>query len=75
VQAKVQSGLYGSSSEVVREALRTLHEYEEERSRKLSSLRSDIQLGLEQLHAGKSKKMNHSLIEGIKQRGRKRLNG
>jgi len=75
VQHKVQSGLYGSSSEVVRDALRILHQYEEERNRKLSILRSDVQLGLEQLNTGRSKKMDHSLIKGIKQRGRKRLNG
>ena len=75
VQTKVQSGLYGSSSEVVRDALRILHQFEEERIRKLSALKSEIQIGLEQLHAGRSKKMNDSLIEGIKKRGRERLNG
>lgn len=53
VQHKVESGLYGSSSEVVRGALRILHQFEEEITRKLSSLRSDIQLGLEQLKAGR----------------------
>lgn len=75
VQTKVQSGLYGSSSEVVRDALRILHQFEEERVRKLSSLKSEIQVGLEQLRAGKSKKMDDSLIESIKKRGRERLNG
>lgn len=75
VQNKVQSGLYGSSSEVVRDALRILHQFEEERIRKLSSIRSEIQLGLEQLNAGRFKKMDDSLIKGIKKRGRKRLNG
>lgn len=75
VQNKVQSGLYGSSSEVVRDALRILHQFEEERVRKLSSLKSEIQIGLEQLRAGRSKKMDDSLIESIKKRGRERLNG
>lgn len=75
VQHKVQSGLYGSSSEVVRDALRILHQFEEERIRNLSSLRSDIQLGLEQLKAGRSKKMDAALIESIKKRGPKSLNG
>jgi antitoxin ParD1/3/4 len=74
VQTKVQSGLYGSSSEVVRDALRVLHQFEEERIRKLSSLRSEIQIGLEQLHAGRSKNMDGSLIEAVKKRGRKKLN-
>jgi antitoxin ParD1/3/4 len=75
VHHKVQSGLYGSSSEVVRDALRVLHQYEEERIRKFSSLQTEIQIGLEQLNAGRFKKMDDSLIEGIKERGRKRFNG
>ena len=75
VQDKVQSGLYGSSSEVVRDALRILHQFEQERVRKLSSLQSEIQIGLEQLKTGKSKKLDDSLIESIKKRGRERLNG
>lgn len=75
VQNKVQSGLYGSSSEVVRDALRILHQFEEERVRKLSSLKSEIQIGLEQLRAGRSKKMDDSLVESIKKRGRESLNG
>jgi len=75
VQDKVKSGLYGSSSEVVRDALRILHQFEQERVRKLSSLQSEIQMGLEQLKAGRSKKLDDSLIESIKKRGRERLNG
>lgn len=75
IQNKVQSGLYGSSSEVVRDALRVLHQFEEERVRKLSSLKSEIQIGLEQLKAERSKKMDESLVENIKKRGRERLNG
>ncbi|MDQ8188547.1 type II toxin-antitoxin system ParD family antitoxin [Pelagicoccus sp. SDUM812002] len=75
VQDKVQSGLYGSSSEVVRDALRILHQFEQERVRKLSSLQSEIQIGLEQLRAGRSKKLDDSLIESIKKRGRERRNG
>jgi len=75
VQDKVQSGLYGSSSEVVRAALRILHQFEQERVRKLSSLQSEMQIGLEQLKAGRSKKLDESLIESLKKRGRERLNG
>ena len=74
VQDKVQSGLYGSSSEVVRDALRILHQFEEERVRKLSTLKSEIQIGLEQLKVGKSKKLDDSFVESIKKRGRERLN-
>jgi len=75
VHNKVQSGLYGSSSEVVRDALRVLHQYEEGRVRKFSSLQTEIQIGLEQLNAGRFRKLDDSLIEGIKKRGRKRFNG
>ncbi|MDQ8201253.1 type II toxin-antitoxin system ParD family antitoxin [Pelagicoccus enzymogenes] len=75
VQDKVQSGLYSSSSEVVREALRILHQFEAERARKLSTLQSEIQVGLEQLKAGKSKPMDSTLMKRIKARGRERLNG
>ena len=75
VQSKVQSGLYGSSSEVVRDALRVLHQFEEERLKKFSALKADIQVGLEQLKSGKSKPLNQSLIDDIKSRGRDRING
>jgi len=75
VQTKVQSGLYGSSSEVVRDALRVLHQFEEERHRRFASLRSEVQIGLEQLNAGRSKKMDSSFMESLKKRGRERLNG
>ena len=48
VKRKVESGLYGSSSEVIREALRLL----EERDRRLAALRSDIAVGVEQIEQG-----------------------
>jgi antitoxin ParD1/3/4 len=73
VQKKVQTGLYGSSSEVVRDALRVLHQFEEERIRKFEDLRSDIQVGLEQFNAGHYEAMDDLLVQGIKQRGRSRL--
>ena len=73
VQSKVESGFYGSSSEVVRDALRLLHQFESERIRKLDELRSDIQVGLEQLRAGKGREFDDSLVEEIKKRGRERI--
>ena len=48
VKQKVGSGLYRSSSEVIREALRLL----EERDRRLASLRKDIAVGIEQIEQG-----------------------
>ena len=46
-RAKVESGLYASASEVVREALRLLDERD-----RLIHLRQDIRLGLDELDQG-----------------------
>ncbi len=75
IQSKVETGLYKSSSEVVRDALRILHQYEEERLNKLRTLRSDLQTGLEQFKTGRSEKMNSELIKRIKKQGTERLHG
>jgi len=75
VQSKVETGLYSSSSEVVRDALRLLHQFEGERIRKLEELKSDLHVGLEQLKAGKGQELNKSLLKEIKNRGRERLRG
>jgi putative addiction module CopG family antidote len=47
VRAKVNSGLYTSASEVVREALRLLEEQDRFKQAKLDELRRDIQAGLQ----------------------------
>ena len=75
VQSKVETGLYGSSSEVVRDALRLLHQFEGERIRKLEELRSELHVGPEQLKAGKGREFNKSLLDEIKNRGRERIRG
>jgi antitoxin ParD1/3/4 len=75
VQSKVETGLYGSSSEVVRDALRLLHQFEFERIRKFDELRSDLQVGLEQLRAGRGREFDRSLVDEIKKRGRERISG
>ncbi len=46
VRQKVNSGLYTSASEVVREALRLMDEKDRLRAAKLEQLRQDIQEGL-----------------------------
>ncbi len=52
VQEKVSTGMYSSSSEVVREALRVLAQYEKSQQEKLDSLRTDVLLGLSQINTG-----------------------
>lgn len=47
VRYKVDSGLYTSASEVVREALRLMEERDRLREAKLEQLRQDIREGLE----------------------------
>lgn len=52
VAEKVDSGLYTSASEVVREGLRLLFEADELKARRLEQLNADVQLGLDQLDRG-----------------------
>ena len=52
VQQKVQSGLYQTASEVVRQAIRLLEEQDHLRAMQLAQSRKKIQLGLAQLASG-----------------------
>lgn len=47
VRAKVASGLYGSASEVVREALRLMGEQDRMREARLVELKAEIRRGLD----------------------------
>lgn len=67
VKKKVDSGLYGSASEVMREALRLLDERDRIHAMRLEELRAEIQKGLD---SGEATPLN---IEDIKARGRRRL--
>lgn len=53
VQKKVESGLYTSISEVIRESLRLMHSYEAIQQHRIAKLNQDIDTGLEQLASGK----------------------
>lgn len=70
VNEKVDSGLYQTASEVVREALRLLKERDEERQR----LRADVQAGFDELARGHAtvydKASGRRLIERMKSDGR-----
>lgn len=52
VASKVESGLYQSASEVIREGLRLLDDHDRLRELQLTQVRSKIQLGLDQLNRG-----------------------
>jgi antitoxin ParD1/3/4 len=67
VKGKVESGLYNSVSEVMRESLRLLEERDNLRNLRLEALRRDIQKGMD---SGEATPLD---IEDIKSRGRKRL--
>ena len=67
VKGKVESGLYTSASEVMREALRLLEERDRLRELRLEELRREIQKGIE---SGEATPLD---IEDIKARGRQRL--
>lgn len=52
IHTKVESGLYLSASEVVREALRLLEERDRIRELRLEVLRKEIQVGIDQADRG-----------------------
>lgn len=52
VTAKVETGMYGSQSEVVREGLRLLRERDQVMEARLQDLRSEVAEGLEQARRG-----------------------
>jgi antitoxin ParD1/3/4 len=70
VNEKVESGLYQTASEVVREALRLLKERDQAREQ----LRADVQAGFDQLVRSEGRALDKSsgrqLAERIKSRGR-----
>jgi len=59
VNDKVESGLYNSASEVVREALRLLKQQDDLRQLRLDELKKEIAIGVDQANRGE-------LIEGEK---------
>ncbi len=67
VKGKVDSGLYNSASEVMRDALRLLEERDQLRKLRLEELRREIQKGID---SGEATPLD---MEEVKARGRKRL--
>lgn len=63
VSERVESGNYGSASEVVREALRLLRQSEEVRELRLQELKLEIRRGLDQLEAGQAVPLDAAAIK------------
>ncbi len=69
VREHVASGLYGSASEVVREALRLFEAYQAVKTSTLVALRADLEKGVADRQAGRVVPMD---IGAIKAEGRAR---
>lgn len=70
VRRHVESGLYGSASEVIREALRLFEAYQNVQAANLAALKADIDQGVADISAGRIKELD---IESIKRHGRATL--
>jgi antitoxin ParD1/3/4 len=70
IRRKIETGLYSSASEVIREALRLLEERDATQSAKLEALRKDVAHGVAQLDAGEGRALD---VEAIKKTGRRLL--
>ncbi len=70
VQSQVESGMYYSASEVIRDGLRLLKERELLRQIKIEELRKEIQKGIDSKETGESVPFD---VEEIKAEGRKRI--
>ncbi len=73
VGQKVESGLYHSASEVIRDGLRLMKERDELHQSKLVELRKAIDIGVDQADCGQVQPFNEETTSRVKARGRKRL--
>src|SRR5258708_39605799 len=77
IREKVESGMYQTASEVVREALRIMQNKGKTREERIAELQREIQIGLDDLANGRyieiTKENEKEFWESIKTRGRKRL--
>jgi antitoxin ParD1/3/4 len=73
VSQKVESGLYHSASEVIRDGLRLMKERDDLHQSRLAELRATIAIGVDQADRGQLQPFNEETTARIKTRGRKRL--
>ncbi len=73
VAEKVESGMYHSASEVIRDGLRLMKERDELHQSRLAELRKDVALGVDQADRGQTRPFNEETTDRVKARGRKRL--
>ncbi|MBA3439042.1 MAG: type II toxin-antitoxin system ParD family antitoxin [Pyrinomonadaceae bacterium] len=70
VNQKVNSGLYNSASEVIREGLRLLKEQDDLKRFRLEELKREIKKGIDSLDRGEGRPFD---AEAIKAKGRTKL--
>ena len=70
LKRKVETGMYNSVSEVVREALRLMEESDNANASKLKALQQEINRGVISLDSGEGRPLD---VELIKEKGRKIL--
>ncbi len=70
VRQRVESGMYGSASEVIREALRLFEAYEQVKTARLDSLRQEIAKGMSDINNGRTTEVD---FESLKRQGRQIL--
>lgn len=67
VRSHVASGMFGSASEVIREALRLFESYQSVQAASLAALQLDIEQGLRDHQAGRTTPLD---VDAIKAKGR-----
>jgi antitoxin ParD1/3/4 len=72
VAQKVESGMYHSASEVIRDGLRLMKERDELHQSRLAEVRKEIAIGIDQADRGKVHPSNEETTAGVKAGGRKR---
>jgi antitoxin ParD1/3/4 len=73
VSQKVESGMYHSASEVIRDGLRLMKERDDLHQSRLTELRKEIAIGIDEADHGRVQPFNEETTARVKARGRKRL--